>query len=240
MPSRPSCRSGQAPPTASPGRPATTSSCSPSGTSRSRPGAPAKGLGAPLCARGLVTRYGDVFAVEGVTLTVAPGDVYGFLGPNGAGTTTALRMPLGLVRPHAGSVALFGRDPLLHGVQALESVAGFVEAPSFYPYLSGRKNLELVAALDGGQAAGRIDDALETVELSDRARDKVGGYSHGMRQRLGIAGALLRAPRLMLLDEPATGLDPAGMRDMRRLIRNLADSGMTVALSSHLLVEADG
>jgi ABC-2 type transport system ATP-binding protein len=200
---------------------------------------PPQDLDAPLCARGLVKRYGDVVAVDGIDLTVVPGDVYGFLGPNGAGKTTALRMLLGLVRPHAGSVALFGRDPLLHGVRALQSVAGFVEAPCFYPYLSGRKNLELVAALDGGEAADRIDGALETVELTDRARDKVGGYSHGMRQRLGIAGALLRAPRLMLLDEPATGLDPAGMRDMRGLIRNLADRGMTVMLSSHLLVEVE-
>src|SRR5947209_19278726 len=200
---------------------------------------PPQDLDAPLCARGLVKRYGDVVAVDGVDLTVAPGDVYGFLGPNGAGKTTALRILLGLVRPHAGSLALFGRDPLLHGVQALESVAGFVEAPSFYPYLSGRKNLELVAALDGGQAAGRIDDALETVELRDRARHKVGGYSHGMKQRLGIAGALLRNPRLMLLDEPATGLDPAGMRDMRRLIHRLAEGGMTVLLSSHQLAEVE-
>jgi ABC-2 type transport system ATP-binding protein len=133
---------------------------------------------------------------------------------------------------------LFGRDPM-EGVSALEGVAGFVEAPAFYPYLSGLRNLELLAAFDGGGAAGRIDSALATVELTKRARDRVGGYSHGMRQRLGLAAALLRDPKLMLLDEPATGLDPGGMRDMRLLIRRLADEGITVLLSSHLLTEVE-
>jgi ABC-2 type transport system ATP-binding protein len=194
---------------------------------------------APIEARGLVKRYGDVVAVDHVDLTVAEGDVYGYLGPNGAGKTTSLRMLLGLIRPDGGSARLFGRDPLLEGARALDGVAGFVEAPRFYPYMSGRRNLELVAALDGGDAASRIDAALDTVELSARAKDKVGGYSHGMRQRLGIAGALLRDPRLLLLDEPATGLDPAGMRDMRRLVRRLADEGMTVLLSSHLMAEVE-
>jgi len=119
----------------------------------------------------------------------------------------------------------------------LEGVAGFVEAPRFYPYLSGHKNLQLLAALDGANARQRIDQVLDIVELLPRAGHRVGGYSHGMRQRLGIAAALLRAPRLMILDEPATGLDPAGMRDMRLLIRRLADEGMTVLLSSHQLPE---
>jgi ABC-2 type transport system ATP-binding protein len=118
-------------------------------------------------------------------------------------------------------------------------VAGFVEAPTFYPYLSGRRNLELLAAFDGDGAAGRVDQALETVELSDRARDRVGGYSHGMRQRLGIAAALLRDPKLLLLDEPTTGLDPGGMRDMRLLIQRLAAQGITIVLSSHLLTEVE-
>jgi ABC-2 type transport system ATP-binding protein len=190
-------------------------------------------------ARGLVKRYGRITAVDEVDLTVSPGDVYGYLGPNGAGKTTTLRMALGLIRPDAGNVKLFGRDPLVEGVRALDGVAGFVEAPRFYPYLSGRRNLELVAALDGDGAAARIDEALDIVELADRARDRVGGYSHGMRQRLGLAGALLRDPRLLILDEPATGLDPAGMRDMRRLIRRLADQGMTVLLSSHLMGEVE-
>jgi ABC-2 type transport system ATP-binding protein len=190
-------------------------------------------------ARGLVKRYGRITAVDQVDLTVKAGDVYGYLGPNGAGKTTTLRMMLGLITPDAGTVKLFGRDPLVNGVRALDGVAGFVEAPRFYPYLTGRKNLELVAALDGGDAAARIDEALDVVELVDRARDKVGGYSHGMRQRLGLAGALLRDPRLLILDEPATGLDPGGMRDMRLLIRRLVDQGITVLLSSHLMAEVE-
>ena len=192
---------------------------------------------APVRARGLVKRYKEVVAVDHVDLTVRAGDVYGFLGPNGAGKTTTLRMALGLITPTEGNVELFGRDPMRHGARALEGVAGFVEAPRFYPYLSGRKNLQLLAALDGANARQRIDQVLDIVELLPRAGHRVGGYSHGMRQRLGIAAALLRAPRLMILDEPATGLDPAGMRDMRLLIRRLADEGMTVLLSSHQLPE---
>jgi ABC-2 type transport system ATP-binding protein len=193
---------------------------------------------APIELRGLVKRYGELTAVDNVDLTVEAGDVYGYLGPNGAGKTTSLRMMLGLIRPTAGSVRLFGRDPMTT-VRALDGVAGFVEAPRFYPYLNGRRNLEMLAAFDGHGASDRIDDALDTVELRGRAGDRVGGYSHGMRQRLGIAAALLREPRLLLLDEPATGLDPAGMRDMRRLIRRLADGGMTVLLSSHLMPEVE-
>jgi ABC-2 type transport system ATP-binding protein len=193
----------------------------------------------PVELRGLVKRYGAITAVDDVSLTVEAGDVYGYLGPNGAGKTTSLRMLLGLIRPDAGTARLFGREPLVEGARALDGVAGFVEAPRFYPYLSGRKNLELLAALDGGGAAGRIPASLDTVDLTDRAGDRVGGYSHGMRQRLGIAAALLRAPRLLLLDEPATGLDPAGMRDMRALVRRLAGEGMTVMLSSHLLAEVE-
>jgi ABC-2 type transport system ATP-binding protein len=192
----------------------------------------------PLEVRGLVKRYGDLVAVAGVDLTVNPGDVYGYLGPNGAGKTTSLRMMLGLIRPTSGSVRVFGRDPF-ETVRALEGVAGFVEAPTFYPYMTGRRNLELLAAFDGGGANGRIDQALETVELSARAGDRVGGYSHGMRQRLGIAAALLRDPELLLLDEPTTGLDPGGMRDMRRLIQRLATQGITIVLSSHLLTEVE-
>jgi ABC-2 type transport system ATP-binding protein len=147
-------------------------------------------------------------------------------------------MMLGLIRPTAGTVRLFARDPM-ESVHALDGVAGFVEAPTFYPYLSGRRNLELLAAFDGDGAKSRIEPSLERVELSDRARDKVGGYSHGMKQRLGIAAALLRDPKLLLLDEPTTGLDPAGMRDMRLLIRRLADQGITIVLSSHLLAEVE-
>ncbi|MBV9802142.1 MAG: ABC transporter ATP-binding protein [Solirubrobacterales bacterium] len=193
---------------------------------------------APVEVRGLVKRYGELAAVAGIDLTVHAGDVYGYLGPNGAGKTTCLRMMLGLIRPTEGTVRLFGRDPQ-ESAQALDGVAGFVEAPTFYPYLNGRRNLELLAAFDGEDARTRIDEALDTVELAHRAKDRVGGYSHGMRQRLGIAAALLRNPKLLLLDEPATGLDPAGMRDMRLLIRRLADQGITVMLSSHLLAEVE-
>jgi ABC-2 type transport system ATP-binding protein len=192
----------------------------------------------PIEVRGLVKRYGALEAVAGVDLTVNAGDVYGYLGPNGAGKTTSLRMMLGLITPTAGTVRLFGRDPIT-SVSALEGVAGFVEAPMFYSYLSARRNLELLAGYDGGDARARIDTALDIVELAGRQRDRVGGYSHGMRQRLGIAASLLRNPRLLLLDEPATGLDPGGMRDMRRLVRRLADEGMTVLLSSHLLGEVE-
>ncbi len=191
----------------------------------------------PVKARGLVKRYDEVLAVDHIDLNVRAGDVYGFLGPNGAGKTTTLRMALGLITPTEGTVELFGRDPMHHGARALEGVAGFVEAPRFYPYMSARKNLELLAALDGDGAADRIGEVLDTVELTPRARHRVGGYSHGMRQRLGIAAALLRRPRLLILDEPATGLDPAGMRDMRLLIQRLAGDGITVLLSSHQLPE---
>jgi ABC-2 type transport system ATP-binding protein len=193
---------------------------------------------APIEVRGLSKTYGELVAVDNVDLSVEAGDVFGYLGPNGAGKTTSLRMMLGLIAPSAGSVRLFGRDPQA-SVKALEGVAGFVEAPTFYPYLNGRTNLDLFAALDGDGAKGRIEEALEIVGLSDRAKDRVGTYSHGMRQRLGIAASLLRAPRLLLLDEPATGLDPGGMRDMRDLIRDLSDKGMTVLLSSHLLTEVE-
>ncbi len=193
----------------------------------------------PIVARGLVKTYGEVVAVDNVDLTVEAGDVFGYLGPNGAGKTTSLRMLLGLIRPTSGSAKLFGRDPLLDGARALDGVAGFVEGPRFYPYMSGRKNLELLADYDGGKARSRIDEVLDIVELRDRAKHRVGGYSHGMRQRLGIAASLIRSPRMLLLDEPTTGLDPAGMRDMRALVRRLADEGITVLLSSHLLTEVE-
>jgi ABC-2 type transport system ATP-binding protein len=193
----------------------------------------------PVEARGLVKRYGEIVAVDHVDLTVERGDVFGYLGPNGAGKTTSLRMLLGLIRPTSGGARLFGRDPIVDGARALDGVAGFVEGPRFYPYLSGRRNLRLLADLDGGAPPSRIDEVLDVVELRDRAKDRVGGYSHGMRQRLGIAGALLREPRLLLLDEPATGLDPGGLRDMRELIKRLAADGITILLSSHILAEVE-
>ena len=192
----------------------------------------------PVEVRGLTKRYGGHTAVDAVDLTVETGDVYGYLGPNGAGKTTTLRMLLGLIRRDGGSVRLFGRDPA-GGVAALESVAGFVESPTFYPYLSGDENLRLLGALDGGVGRRQLDEALEQVGLRDRARDRVGTYSLGMRQRLGIAASLLRRPRLLVLDEPANGLDPAGMRNMRELVATLPEQGVTVLYSSHLLAEVE-
>jgi ABC-2 type transport system ATP-binding protein len=190
-------------------------------------------------ARRLVKRYGDTLALAGIDLTVAAGDVYGFLGPNGAGKTTAMRIMLGLLRPDEGNALLFGRDPQHELPDALDGVSGFVETPHFYGYLSGRKNLELLAAFDGGGARRRVDELLGLVDLRARADDRVGGYSQGMRQRLGVASSLLRDPRLLILDEPTNGLDPGGMRDMRDLIGRLAGEGITVFLSSHLLAEVE-
>jgi len=191
-------------------------------------------------ASGLVKRFETTTAVDGIDLVVEEGEVRGLLGPNGAGKTTLLRMLFGLVRPDAGSIELFdhrlaGADPV-----PMEGVAGFVEDPSFYPYLSGRTNLELLAELDGRGARGRIDEALERVQLSRRAEDRVGGYSTGMRQRLGIAAALVRAPRLLLLDEPTSGLDPQGTRDVGALVGELAAAGIAILLSSHQIGEIEG
>src|SRR4051812_12332238 len=148
-------------------------------------------------------------------------------------------MLLGLIRPTSGTAELFGRNPLHEGARALEGVAGFVEGPRFYPYLSGRKNLRLLADYDEPPSRSRIEEVLETVDLRDRAKDRVGGYSHGMRQRLGVAAALPRSPPPPLLGEPTAGLDPAGMRDMRDLVRRLAAGGITILLSSHLLNEVE-
>src|SRR3954454_20177921 len=190
-------------------------------------------------ARSLVKRYGDLVAVDHVDLTVSAGDVYGLLGPNGAGKTTFMRMLFGLIRADGGSVELFGRPALPGKVDALEQVAGFVETPRFYGYLTGRANLEALATLDRRDAAGRIDEVLDQVDLADRAKDKVREYSYGMVQRLGVAAALMRSPRLLVLDEPTNGLDPAGIRDMRALVRRLAAGGITILLSSHNMLEVE-
>jgi ABC-2 type transport system ATP-binding protein len=187
----------------------------------------------------LTKTYGALTAVDRLSVQVGPGEVYGVLGPNGAGKTTFLRMLFGLIRPDSGRLSVFGRTWATDGVRALDGVAGFVESPKFYPGLSGRKNLQLLAGLDGGSSRARIDGVLETVDLRDRARDRVGGYSFGMRQRLGVAASLLREPKLLVLDEPANGLDPAGIRDMRALVKRLAASGLTVLLSSHDMGEVE-
>ena len=184
-------------------------------------------------------RYGDLVAVNGISIQVAQGEVYGVLGPNGAGKTTFMRMLFGLIRPDAGEIRLFGRTWSKDGTRVLDDVAGFVETPRFYSYLTGRENLVGLARLDAGGNAGRVDEVLDVVELSTRANDRVREYSYGMRQRLGVAASLLRHPRLLVVDEPANGLDPAGIRDMRALIKRLAASGLTVLLSSHDMDEVE-
>jgi ABC-2 type transport system ATP-binding protein len=187
----------------------------------------------------LTKRYGHLTAVNALSMQVAQGEVYGVLGPNGAGKTTFLRMLFGLIRPDSGTLEVLGRTWAKDGPRALDGVAGFIESPKFYPYLSGRRNLQMLAGLDGSGASSRIDEALEIVDLAGRDGDKVGGYSFGMRQRLGVAASLLREPALLVLDEPANGLDPAGIRDMRALVKRLAASGLTVLLSSHNMDEVE-
>ena len=190
-----------------------------------------------LSTRGLRKSYGSRLALDGLDLSVPTGVVYGFLGPNGAGKTTTMRLLTGLLHPDAGTIELLG-SPFRRGDRKrLFDVGALVESPSFYPYLSGRENLRALAAAGARVPRGRIEELLELVGLRDRARDKVSGYSLGMKQRLGIAGALMSDPRLLLLDEPANGLDPAGIVAMRETLRSLAASGKTVFVSSHLLAE---
>jgi ABC-2 type transport system ATP-binding protein len=187
-----------------------------------------------LVARGLTKRYGDVLAVDAVDLEVHPGEVYGFLGPNGAGKTTTMRMLLGLIRPTAGTATVLGHRP--GSPQALAEVGALVESPGFYPYLSGHDNLRVLARYSGTPSY-RIGAVLELVDLAGRAGDRFSTYSLGMKQRLGVAAALLKNPRLLILDEPTNGLDPAGMAEMRELVRRLGEEGRAVLLSSHLLGE---
>jgi ABC-2 type transport system ATP-binding protein len=186
---------------------------------------------APVEARRLTKRYGALTAVDSLDLSVRAGEVYGFLGPNGAGKTTTLRMLLGLIRPTSGEVRLFGRPP-----GRLDGVGALIEGPGFYPYLSGRDNLRVMAR-HAGVPPARVAAVLDQVELTGRAADRYATYSLGMKQRLGVAAALLKDPRLVVLDEPTNGLDPAGMADMRLLVRRLGAAGCTVLLSSHLMTE---
>jgi ABC-type multidrug transport system ATPase subunit len=187
--------------------------------------------------RDLTKRYGPhIVAVNRVSLTVRRGEVYGFLGPNGAGKTTTMRMLLGLLRPTSGAASVLGRQP--GHPESLARVGALVESPAFYPYLSGRDNLRVIARY-AGVPKERIDGVLELVDLMDRARDKFATYSLGMKQRLGVAAALLKDPELLILDEPTNGLDPSGMADMRDLIRSLGSGERTVLLSSHLLGEVE-
>jgi lantibiotic transport system ATP-binding protein len=189
--------------------------------------------------RGLTRRFGSRIAVDELNLSVPAAGVYGFLGPNGAGKTTAIRMLLGLIRPHAGEVRLFGVPVAGNRASLMRRVGALVESPSLYPHLTGRENLEVTRRLLGAPR-NLIDLALDTVKLTKDADRRVREYSLGMRQRLGLALALLNKPELLILDEPTNGLDPAGIHEMRDLIRRLPDeSGVTVFLSSHLLSEVE-
>jgi ABC-2 type transport system ATP-binding protein len=190
-----------------------------------------------LATRGLQKSYGSRTALAGLDLAVPSGVVYGFLGPNGAGKTTTMRLLTGLIHPDAGSIEVLGRPFGRRDRHRLFDVGALIESPAFYPFLSGRQNLRELAATGAPVAAGRIEELLELTGLRDRASDKVAGYSLGMKQRLGIAAALLSDPKLLLLDEPSNGLDPAGIVAMRETLRHLATLGKTVFVSSHLLGE---
>jgi len=198
-----------------------------------------------LVTRGLTKRYGEVNVVDGLDLAVDRGELYGFLGPNGAGKTTTIRMALGLIFPSGGEVELLGKPMFRRGRDdALRRTGALIEEPAFYRFLSGRRNLEAFARA-GGDGEGvrrrldRMDEVLEQVGLSSAGDKRVKAYSQGMRQRLGIALALLGQPEMLVLDEPTNGLDPAGMREVRLLLRRLADGGTTVFVSSHLLAEVE-
>ncbi|MFZ2489589.1 MAG: ABC transporter ATP-binding protein [Anaerolineae bacterium] len=182
---------------------------------------------------------GDVKAVDGVNLSVQRGEVFGFLGPNGAGKTTTIGMILGLLHATSGSVTVLGQPVTPAHTTPLRAVGALVGAPALFPYLSARDNLGLIAKLDGPAAEERITSTLALVGLTEAADRKAGKYSTGMKQRLGLGLALVRAPQLLVLDEPSNGMDPGGMRDLRDLLRKLADQGMTVFLSSHLLHEVE-
>jgi ABC-2 type transport system ATP-binding protein len=193
--------------------------------------------------RNLSKAYGRgrrrITAITDLNLTVEPGQVYGFLGPNGAGKSTTIRLLMGLIRPTQGQALVFGQDVRRHP-GALRQVGALIEGASFYPYLSGRKNLQVLARTAGDSRSQRIAALLEQVGLTDRGQHNVGSYSTGMKQRLGIAAALLGDPGLVILDEPTNGLDPEGIQEIRTLIRDLVDrQGRTVFLSSHLLHEVE-
>jgi ABC-2 type transport system ATP-binding protein len=186
---------------------------------------------------GLTKRYGNgVLAVDSVEMSVRRGEVYGFLGPNGAGKTTTLRMLVGLIRPSSGMAIVAGHAP--GDPAGLARIGSLVEAPGFYPYLSGRENLKVVADFAGVDHK-RVAEVLDIVELTSRAGRRFGTYSTGMKQRLGVAAALLKDPELLILDEPTSGLDPQGMAEMRKLIKDIGQGNRTVLLSSHLLTEVE-
>jgi ABC-2 type transport system ATP-binding protein len=185
----------------------------------------------------LTKLYGKRTAVNNLNLEVHRGEIMGFLGPNGAGKTTTIRMALGLIAPTVGSVEILGQNIASHGARILPRVGALVETPALYLYMSGRNNLRAVASVLGGVPMSRIDAVLDVVGLRSRQKDRVRTYSLGMKQRLGVAIALLQNPELLILDEPANGLDPAGIVEMRDLMHRLTAEGKTVFISSHLLTE---
>ena len=184
------------------------------------------------------SRRGTTVAISHLDLEVDAGGVFGFLGPNGAGKTTTMRCLLGLARPTAGRLTLLGKDVATDLQDVISRVGALVESPKFFPTFSGRLNLELLATIDG-RSSSDIGRAIETVDLADRADDNFDTYSLGMKQRLAVAATLLKDPELLILDEPANGLDPAGIRSMRDLILNMGDAGVTVFVSSHILAEIE-
>ena len=188
---------------------------------------------------GLTKRFGHRVAVDNVELRIPGGSAFGYLGPNGAGKTTLIRMLLGLTSATSGTMRLLGRPVPAEREQALARVGAIVEEPRFHPFLTGRENLEIIAAAREREAYGRIDGALDRVGLTARADERVSNYSLGMRQRLGVARALLADPELLILDEPTNGLDPAGILEFRGVVRRLVGEGRTVVLSSHLLDEVE-
>lgn len=196
--------------------------------------------GIALQTEDLTKRFGARTAVHRLTIRVERGDIYGFLGPNGAGKSTTLRMLLGLVRPTSGVIKFPVRASSWEYLRARSRVGAIIETPAFYENFSGRRNLQLLASLSGGVTTKRVEEVLGIVGLRDRAADPVKVYSYGMRQRLGIAQALLPTPELIILDEPTNGLDPQGIQETRKLIRRLRDEfSLTVLLSSHLLTEIE-
>jgi ABC-2 type transport system ATP-binding protein len=186
---------------------------------------------------GLTKAYGKRLAVNGLNLEVARGEVFGFLGPNGAGKTTTIRTLLNLIKPTSGEVRLFGAPLSRYPQRLLPRVGALIEQPAFQSYLSGRDNLLVVGGYTGGVSLSRVDEVLEIIGLSERGVDRYSTYSLGMRQRLGVGAALLCDPELIILDEPGNGLDPAGIVEMRGLIRKLAQMGKTIFVSSHILAE---
>ncbi len=194
----------------------------------------------PLAVKSLRKSFGAFNAVDGLSFHVETGDIYGFLGPNGAGKSTTIRMLLGLIRPDEGDIRLFGKSLLQHRAECMSRIGAIVEKPDFYKYLSAYDNLKIFGTMSGADTSSvSLEKMLELVGLTGRGKDPVKNYSHGMKQRLGLAQALLHNPSLIILDEPTTGLDPQGIIDLRELILQLSHQGKTVFMSSHILSEIE-